>query len=110
MKRRLLVLGISTLLGACGAGRSPETAIVSPDAALRGKAIVAQWCRTCHSQTGIESSNTRGPSFEQIAKRPGRDVAYLRAFMDEDHFPMTTYRLFDAEKDNVVALIVSLKK
>ena len=63
-----------------------------------------------HSLTGIETDKTRAPTYEQIAQRPGRDRAYIRAFLDEDHFPMSTYRLLDAEKDDVAVMIASLKK
>lgn len=100
-----------TLLAACSTAPAPVPMTVSGgDPVTRGKAIVAQWCSTCHSLTGIETDKTRAPTYEQIAQRPGRDAAYLRAFLDEDHFPMSTYRLLDAEKDDVVAMIVSLKK
>lgn len=76
----------------------------------RGKAVVAQWCSTCHSVAGTEGDKTRAPTFEQVAQRPGRDGAYLRTFLNEDHFPMSTYRLLDDEKADVVALVVSLKR
>lgn len=41
--------------------------------------------------------------------RPGRNDAYLTRFLAQDHFPMTTFRLFDHEKRDVIAYIVSLK-
>lgn len=76
---------------------------------VRGAAVVERWCAICHSVRGIETDPERAPTFEQVAARPGRDGAYLARFLDEDHFPMTTYRLFDEEKRDVVALILSLK-
>jgi mono/diheme cytochrome c family protein len=75
----------------------------------RGAAVVTQWCGTCHAISGVETDKTRAPTYAQIAQRPGRDAAYLARFLEEDHFPMTTYRLLDAEKADVIALIVSLK-
>lgn len=76
----------------------------------RGAAVVERWCAICHSVRGTETDPERAPTFEQIAGRPGRDAAYLGGFLDEDHFPMTTYRLFDEEKRDVVALIMSLQQ
>ena len=76
----------------------------------RGEKVVAEWCAACHSVRGVESDQDRAPTYEQIAQRPGRDRAYLAAFLEEDHFPMSTYRLLDDEKADVVALIVSLKQ
>lgn len=76
----------------------------------RGEAVATQWCGVCHSVRGVEADKTRAPTFEQVAQRPGRGVSYLSRFLEEDHFPMTTYRLLDAEKADVIALIVSLKK
>lgn len=76
----------------------------------RGEAVVGEWCATCHSVRGVETDKNRAPTYEQIAARPGRDRAYLASFLEQDHFPMSTYRLLDDEKADVVALIVSLKK
>jgi hypothetical protein len=50
------------------------------------------------------------PPFEDIVKRPGRTSAYLRKFLDEDHFPMTTFRLFPHEKDDVVIYLNALRQ
>lgn len=100
------------LVAACSTAPEPPKATpqAGPDPVTRGKAIVAQWCSTCHTLAGTETDKTRGPTYEQIAQRPGRDAAYIRAFLDQDHFPMSTYRLLDGEKDDVTAMIVSLKK
>ncbi len=82
----------------------------SGNAAKRGLAVVDEWCRFCHVRTAAEKSPDLAPPFGEVARRPGRDRAYLRAFMDEDHFPMTTFRLFDHEKDDVVEYLLSLQR
>ena len=111
MKRAMMMAALAATVGGCSVERAPmATPQAGPDPITRGKAIVAQWCSTCHTLTGMETDKTRGPTYEQIAQRPGRDAAYIRAFLDEDHFPMSTYRLLDAEKDDVTAMINSLKK
>ena len=49
------------------------------------------------------------PPYEDIVQRPGRDRAFFEAFLKSDHFPMTTFRLFDDEKADVVEWLMSLK-
>lgn len=78
--------------------------------AERGRAVAQQWCSVCHAETVAETTAVMEVSFEQLANRPENDAARLRAIMDEDHFPMTTFRLFDGEKDDVVAYLVSLRE
>jgi mono/diheme cytochrome c family protein len=91
------------------AGSAPVQA-QSADAVQRGSAVVDTWCRLCHVRTKAEKSADTAPPFQEIVHRPGRDKAYLRAFLDEDHFPMTTFRLFDNEKDDVVDYLLNLKE
>lgn len=43
-------------------------------------------------------------------RREGRDEAYFARFMQEDHFPMTTFRLFDHENADVVAYLLALQR
>jgi hypothetical protein len=89
----------------------PQPALAqSLSAADRGLAVVDEWCRSCHVRTAAEKSPDTAPLFQEIIRKPGRNKAYLRAFMDEDHFPMTTFRLFDAEKNDVVEFLISLKR
>ena len=49
-----------------------------------GQRIVEKWCSQCHAQTGAETNADRGPTYEQIASREGRDERYIRAFLDLD--------------------------
>lgn len=82
----------------------------SADAAERGRAVVDEWCRLCHVRSAAQKSPDMAPPFDEVANRAGRNRAYLRAFLDEDHFPMTTFRLFDHEKDDVVEYLLSLQR
>ncbi len=79
------------------------------EAVRRGEKIVAFWCVTCHSLRGHEADPDRAPTFQEIANRSNRSKAEFRVFLDENHFPMTTFRLFDDEKDDVAALLASLR-
>ncbi|CAN0592144.1 unnamed protein product, partial [Ectocarpus sp. 12 AP-2014] len=76
----------------------------------RGRAIAEQWCSVCHAETVAETGQDIEASFEELVVRPGRDGPRLRALMDENHFPMTTFRLFADEKDDVVAYLVGLRR
>lgn len=49
------------------------------------------------------------PPFEDIVMRKGRDRDYFSRFVREDHFPMTTFRLFGHEKDDIVAWLLALQ-
>jgi hypothetical protein len=50
------------------------------------------------------------PPYEEIVRWPGRDNAYFVGFLQEDHFPMTIYRLFEHEKADVVAYLMELQR
>lgn len=80
------------------------------EAAMRGEAVVEQWCRLCHLRADDPPDPVMAPRFEEIVQRGGRDEAYFTRFLKEDHFPMTTYRLFDSEKADVVAWLLALQK
>ncbi len=117
--RPILAIGLlpaSLTLAACLGAAAPVADTVpvgEPAAIARGEAVAAQWCTQCHARDATERTAQpriagAGPSFAEIVALPGRDAATLRAFLDEDHFPMTTYRLFPQEKDDVVAYMLSL--
>lgn len=80
------------------------------DAAARGEAVVEQWCRFCHLHASDPPDPVMAPRFEDIVRRQGHDEAYFTQFLKEDHFPMTTFRLFDNEKADVVAWLMALQK
>lgn len=82
---------------------------VADDSIQRGAAAIEQWCRLCHLKTSDKSNPDMAPPFEDIVERPGRDRAYFTRFLHEDHFPMTTFRLFENEKADVVAYLMHLK-
>ena len=100
-----LVLGIP--LAGCTGVPAPEA---DRGAIARGEAVAAQWCATCHAIGGDTSAEYGAPGFVEIANRAQLERATLRAFLDGDHFPMTTYRLFPAERDDVAAYIASLRR
>jgi mono/diheme cytochrome c family protein len=100
---RAAVLAVVASAVACTPAFSQE------NAAARGAAVVEQWCRLCHLRAGDRPDPDMAPPFEELVGRPGRDRAFYTSFMAEDHFPMTTFRLFDSEKTNVVEYLLSLQ-
>lgn len=80
------------------------------DPAARGAAIVDQWCRMCHQRVTDAPDPDMAPPYEEIVRWEGRDEAYFMRFMQEDHFPMTIFRLFDHEKADVVAYLMALQR
>jgi mono/diheme cytochrome c family protein len=81
------------------------------DAAVRrGEAVIEQWCRLCHLRATDKPDPVMAPPYEEIVLREGRDRAYFVKFLKEDHFPMTTFRLFDNEKADVVEYLMALRK
>lgn len=82
---------------------------LADDAAARGAGIVDEWCRMCHLRVTDKPDPDMAPPIEAVVQREGRDEAYFLRFMQEDHFPMTTFRLFDYEKADVVAYLMALQ-
>jgi mono/diheme cytochrome c family protein len=80
------------------------------EAAARGAQLVEQWCSMCHLEPSDRPDPDMAPPFEEIVNREGHDEAWLSRFMKEDHFPMTTFRLFDHEKADVISYLLSLQR
>lgn len=101
IQSRLLLAGAAWLLLSGGFAQASD--------AEHGRALAQQWCSVCHAETAMETGPNMDAPFEELVVRPGRDSTRLRALMDEDHFPMTNFRLFAHEKDDVVAYLVGLR-
>ncbi|QKV18138.1 hypothetical protein [Oricola thermophila] len=84
-------------------------AAVADDAVSRGAAVADQWCRHCHPRADDPPAPRMAFAFEDIVMRKGRDRDYFSRFVREDHFPMTTFRLFEHEKDDIVAWLMALQ-
>lgn len=104
LTRRALLSAVAILAvsGPASCGDTPS--------ATRGAAVVDQWCRLCHQRQGETADPDMAPPFEALARRPGRDRAFYIRFMSEDHFPMTTFRLFEEEKQAVIAYLLTLAR
>jgi mono/diheme cytochrome c family protein len=111
---RLTISALITICGvlgvALGSLLAAGPALADAAAAARGKAVVDQWCRECHLRASDRPDPVMAPRYEDIVRRPGRDEAYFRKFLHEDHFPMTIFRLREDEKRDVLAYLMALKK
>ena len=76
--------------------------------AEHGRQVTEKWCVRCHAVAGARKPTA--PAFAAIVRRPGRDDAFLRGFLEDDHFPMTMYRLFDQEREDVLAYFQALRR
>lgn len=102
---RLVLMSAVAILAMSG----PASSGGKPSA-TRGAAVVDQWCRLCHQRPGETADPDMAPPFETLAQRPGRDRSFYIRFMSEDHFPMTTFRLFENEKQDVVEYLLTLAR
>ncbi len=85
-------------------------ALADPAAVARGEKVVEEWCRECHVREGQKLTADMAPPYSAIVAIEGRDRAWFEAFLEADHFPMTTFRLFDHEKADVVEWLLDLQK
>lgn len=85
-------------------------ALADQAAVRRGAAIVEEWCRDCHVHEGEKLTAEMAPPYSMIVSIEGRDRAWFEDFLREDHFPMTTFRLFDHEKADVVEWLMDLQR
>lgn len=100
-------MGILAAVLATMFGTTPVLAAGDP---INGRLVVEKWCSDCHASTGVELDQKRAPTFSQIINDWNLSRSDLKRFMQEDHFPMTTYRLFDHEKRDVIEYLLTHRK
>ena len=98
---------------ACAPKPQPASPAASAESAAKGLTLAEKWCAECHrvkvEQRTVARASMGAPEFAAIAARPEVNGAYLARFMEVQHLPMTTFRLYSDEKADVVAYILSLK-
>jgi mono/diheme cytochrome c family protein len=104
---------ILVALAACTPEPRPAPPAASAESAAKGLTIAEKWCADCHrvkaEQRAVARTEMRAPDFAAIAARSEVNAGYLARFMEVQHLPMTTFRLYSDEKADVVAYIMSLK-
>ncbi len=71
-----------------------------------GERLAAATCAPCHSPAGMHS---RAPAFAAIAAMPSTTEASLTVFLETSHAPMPNLILSTAERNNLIAYILSLR-
>ena len=109
-----LAVLLALALAACTPGaQSPAPEAARVESAAKGLTIAETWCADCHrvkaEQRAVARPDMRAPEFAAIAARPEVNSGYLTRFMEVQHLPMSTFRLYSDEKADVVAYILSLK-
>ncbi len=109
----IAVAAALVVVAACAA---PEPPAGDP---ANGHALAEHWCSECHRVSPSDPSGMRAghvlpppveaPDFAAVARRPGTDAAALERFTGELHLPMPTYRLSAAERQDIIAYILTLK-
>ena len=98
------------LIALSGFATGAGDALADSAAVARGEAVVDEWCRGCHVREGEELTADMAPPYSAIVAIEGRDRAWFEDFLKVDHFPMTTFRLFDDEKADVVEWLMDMQK
>ena len=101
-------------LAACGGAgvMVPAVADDIPGDVVAGRQLAARECNACHSLSA-EQRTMRiddAPGFDEVAAKPQTTAISLRAFLQQPHPTMPNYMLTEAERDNVIAYILSLKQ
>jgi mono/diheme cytochrome c family protein len=88
---------------------SPVHAQGNPQAGL---AEAQQVCSECHAiQRGqVRSPNSKSPTFVELATTPGITATALLVALTTPHAGMPMFILTPAQRENVIAYILSLKE
>jgi mono/diheme cytochrome c family protein len=79
-----------------------------PDA---GRALAERWCANCHVVEASQRDATANgaPTFTAVARMPSTTEVSLKVFLLTPHDRMPDLHLTNAERDNVVSYILSLR-
>jgi len=105
MRLALLILAALALTG------SPAFGEPGLGDTARGYALAKQVCAACHLVARGQKTPKLSPAtaFQEVAKNPARTALSLRVFLRTPHREMPNLVLSQAETDNVIAYILSLK-
>lgn len=106
MKRALMILLLGTGLSGSAFGEN------DPGDAGRGAAYAQRVCADCHAVLSGEemSPNPDAPSFQKVAETSGMTHRALVVWLQSSHPTMPNIMLEAADRDDVIAYIMSLKK
>ena len=83
-----------------------------PGDVVAGRELVIKECTKCHSISPEQRAMRleAAPGFDEIANKPQTTAISLRAFLQQSHPTMPNFMLTEAERDNAIAYILSLKQ
>ena len=75
-----------------------------------GLTLAQQVCSECHAtRAGQDSPNSKSPTFVEIATIPGMTGTALTVALTTPHAGMPMFNLSTAQRDNIIAYVLSLK-
>ncbi len=78
---------------------------------LRGSQIATTLCSSCHRVLPVTLSDKRDPpSFQSVGDLPSTTGLALKVFLRSNHQNMPNLILADADLNDVIAYILSMKK
>ncbi len=79
--------------------------------ASQGRALAQKECAECHlvEKQQRDRKTAQAIAFQQIADDPARTALSLQVFLNSEHRKMPRLILSEAEADNVIAYILSLR-
>jgi mono/diheme cytochrome c family protein len=75
-----------------------------------GRDLAGHWCGNCHQIDGGPSARPGVSTFEQVARLPSTTALSLRVFLRTSHADMPNIQMSDADADDLIAYMLSLKK
>lgn len=113
MVDKIRTLSRAILMGAAVVGATgPGAVAAEPGDPVAGRGFAEKFCAECHTVSdgdGRPSPNRYAPRFADVAKQPSTTALSLRVFLRSTHDRMPDLTLSDAEQDDLIAYILSLK-
>jgi cytochrome c len=78
--------------------------------AASGRDLAGHWCGNCHRIDGGPPARTGVSTFEQVARLPSTTALSLRVFLRTSHADMPNIQMSDADADDLIAYILTLKQ
>lgn len=100
---RNLTIAVATLILAASPAYADDAADIKA-----GGNLAERWCSECHVVGPDAKGGDAGPSFEEIAKRPGVYEQGIEVWLADPHPPMDMLNLTAAETKVLTRYIFSL--
>ena len=75
-----------------------------------GRDLAGHWCGSCHQIKGGPPARAGVSTFEQVARLPSTTALSLRVFLRTSHADMPNIQIGDADADDLIAYILTLKE